>query len=105
LNRESAVFRSADQTLRCVSHIGERKKGGGILERLVDIDAYDYRNQERMELLRGKVDDAQLKRIASRLVKSERRRRAMLPTLIARKVPWLRLPAAKKAGNCRRWKI
>jgi len=24
----------------------------------VDIDAYDYRNQERMELLRGKVDDA-----------------------------------------------
>jgi len=36
----------------------------------VDIDAYDYRNQERLELLRGKVDEAQLKRIASRLMKS-----------------------------------
>src|SRR5258705_13626657 len=40
------------------------------LERLVDIDAYDYRNQERLELLRGRVDEVHLKRIASRLLKS-----------------------------------
>jgi diguanylate cyclase (GGDEF)-like protein len=36
----------------------------------VDIDAYDYRNQERLELLRGRVDDAYLKRVGSRLTKS-----------------------------------
>src|SRR5262249_7618073 len=40
------------------------------LERLVDIDAYDYRNQERLEKLRGKADDAYLKRVASRLTRS-----------------------------------
>jgi diguanylate cyclase (GGDEF)-like protein len=35
----------------------------------VDIDAYDYRNQERMEKLRGRVDDAFIKRMATRLSK------------------------------------
>jgi diguanylate cyclase (GGDEF)-like protein len=36
----------------------------------VDIDAYDYRNQERLELLRGRVDENYLKRVGSRLAKS-----------------------------------
>src|SRR5258708_7835100 len=49
---------------------GNVKRAAESLERLVDIDAYDYRNQERLELLRGKVDEAQVKRIASRLMKS-----------------------------------
>src|SRR5208337_3945656 len=40
------------------------------IERLVDIDAYDYRNQERLEALRGKVDDGFVQRVASRLAKS-----------------------------------
>src|SRR6266699_675069 len=49
---------------------GNVKRAAESLERLVDIDAYDYRNQERLELLRGKVDEAQVKRIAGRLLKS-----------------------------------
>jgi len=49
---------------------GNVAKAAETLERLVDIDAYDYRNQERLELLRGRVDEAHLKRIASRLLKS-----------------------------------
>src|SRR5262249_5043219 len=49
---------------------GETRKASDALERLVDIDAYDYRNQERLEKLKGKADDAFLKRLASRLTKS-----------------------------------
>ena len=48
----------------------EIRKACDALERLVDIDAYDYRNQERLEKLKGKADDAFLRRVASRLTKS-----------------------------------
>jgi len=51
-------------------HSGNVAKAAESLERLVDIDAYDYRNQERLELLRGRVDEAYLKRVGSRLAKS-----------------------------------
>jgi diguanylate cyclase (GGDEF)-like protein len=40
------------------------------MERLVDIDAYDYRNQERLESLRGKVDEGFVQRVAGRLAKA-----------------------------------
>jgi len=49
---------------------GNVAKAAESLERLVDIDAYDYRNQERLDLLRGRVDEAYLKRVGSRLTKS-----------------------------------
>jgi diguanylate cyclase (GGDEF)-like protein len=51
-------------------HSGNVAKAAESLERLVDIDAYDYRNQERLELLRGRVDETYLKRVGSRLTKS-----------------------------------
>jgi len=70
LNRESQYFEVLIKLFDVYLTSGNVKRAAESLERLVDIDAYDYRNQERMELLRGKVDDAQLKRIASRLVKS-----------------------------------
>ncbi len=37
------------------------------LEKLVEIDPYDSRNQERMDVLQGKADDAFLSRLRSRL--------------------------------------
>src|SRR5438105_2396700 len=70
LNRESQYFEVLIKLFDVYLTSGNVKKAAESLERLVDIDAYDFRNQERMELLRGKVDDAQLKRIASRLLKS-----------------------------------
>jgi diguanylate cyclase (GGDEF)-like protein len=70
LNRESQYFEVLIKLFDVYLRSGNVKKAAESLERLVDIDAYDYRNQERLELLRGKVDDAQLKRIASRLMKS-----------------------------------
>jgi diguanylate cyclase (GGDEF)-like protein len=38
------------------------------LQKLVDIDQYDPRNQQRLDLLRGRVDDAFMDRLKSRLM-------------------------------------
>ena len=70
LNRESKYFEIMIKLFDAYLQRGEVKKASDSLERLVDIDAYDYRNQERMEKLKGKADDAFLRRLASRLTKS-----------------------------------
>src|SRR5216683_3230483 len=70
LNRESQYFEVLIRLFDVYLTSGNVAKAAESLERLVDIDAYDYRNQERLELLRGKVDEAQVKRIAGRLLKS-----------------------------------
>jgi diguanylate cyclase (GGDEF)-like protein len=70
LNRESQYFEVLIKLFDVYLTSGNVKRAAESLERLVDIDAYDYRNQERLELLRGKVDETQLKRIAGRLMKS-----------------------------------
>src|ERR1035438_10163003 len=49
---------------------GNLAKAGEAMERLVDIDGYDHRNQERIQRMRGRVDDSFLKRIEARLAKS-----------------------------------
>jgi diguanylate cyclase (GGDEF)-like protein len=70
LNRESQYFEVLIKLFDVYLHSGNVAKAAESMERLVDIDAYDYRNQERLELLRGHVDDAYLKRVGSRLTKS-----------------------------------
>jgi len=70
LNRESQYFEVLIKLFDVYLHSGNVAKAAESLERLVDIDAYDYRNQERLELLRGRVDDNYLKRVSSRLTKS-----------------------------------
>src|SRR5467141_1944253 len=70
LNRESQYFEVLIRLFDVYLTSGNVKKAAESLEKLVDIDAYDFRNQERLELLRGRVDEVHLKRIASRLLKS-----------------------------------
>ncbi|PYU85070.1 MAG: hypothetical protein DMG51_09555, partial [Acidobacteria bacterium] len=70
LNRESQYFEVLIRLFDLYLSSGNVVKAAESLERLIDIDAYDHRNQERMELLRGRVDDTHLKQIASRLMKS-----------------------------------
>jgi diguanylate cyclase (GGDEF)-like protein len=70
LNRESQYFEVLIKLFDVYLTSGNVKKAAESLEKLVDIDAYDYRNQERLELLRGRVDENYLKRIASRLTRS-----------------------------------
>ena len=70
LNRESQYFEVLIKLFDVYLTSGNVAKAAESLERLVDIDAYDYRNQERLELLRGRVDESYLKRVGSRLTKS-----------------------------------
>jgi diguanylate cyclase (GGDEF)-like protein len=70
LNRETQYFDILIKLFDVYLKAGNITKACDTLERLVDIDAYDHRNQDRVERLRGRVDDAFLKRIGSRLARS-----------------------------------
>ena len=70
LNRESKYFEIMIHLFDAYLKHGDIRKACDSLERLVDIDSYDYRNQERLERLRGKADDSFVQRIASRLTRS-----------------------------------
>jgi diguanylate cyclase (GGDEF)-like protein len=70
LNRESPYFEVLIKLFDANFNSGNFVKASESLERLVDIDSYDYRNQERLEKLRGHVDQVFLRRIAGRMGKS-----------------------------------
>jgi diguanylate cyclase (GGDEF)-like protein len=70
LNRESQYFEVLIKLFDAHFNSGSFAKSAEVLDRLVDIDSYDYRNQERFQRLHGRVDEAFLKRIGSRMAKS-----------------------------------
>jgi len=70
LNRESPYFEVLIKLFDANFNSGNFGKASEALERLVDIDSYDYRNQERLEKLRGHVDQVFLRRIAGRVGRS-----------------------------------
>jgi diguanylate cyclase (GGDEF)-like protein len=70
LNRESQYFEILIKLFDAYLKADKTQKACEALERLVDIDAYDHRNQERMELLRGRVDESFLGRIGGRVSKT-----------------------------------
>jgi diguanylate cyclase (GGDEF)-like protein len=70
LNREAQYFEILLKLFDVNLENGNMQKACDTLERLVDIDPYDYRNQQRFELLRGKADETFLQRISGRMAKS-----------------------------------
>jgi diguanylate cyclase (GGDEF)-like protein len=70
LNRESKYFEIMIRLFDAYLSGGNVRKACDCLERLVDIDSYDYRNQERLERLRGKADEGFVQRVARRLTRS-----------------------------------
>ena len=70
LNRESQYFEVLIRLFDVYLTSGNVKKAAESLERLVDIDPYDHRNQKRLESLRGRVDDAYVNRLSSRMLKA-----------------------------------
>jgi diguanylate cyclase (GGDEF)-like protein len=70
LNRESKYFEIMIRLFDAYLAGGNVRKACDCLERLVDIDSYDYRNQERLERLRGKADEGFVQRVAIRLTRS-----------------------------------
>jgi diguanylate cyclase (GGDEF)-like protein len=90
LNSETKYFDILIKLFDVYLTSGNVAKAAESLEKLVDIDAYDYRNQERLELLRGRVDESFLKRVASRLAKSG----GDTPTQASHASPAQNIPAA-----------
>jgi diguanylate cyclase (GGDEF)-like protein len=70
LNRESQYFEVLIKLFDLYFEEGKFPKAAESLERLVDIDSYDYRNQERLQRLSGHMDEAFLKRVSARLASS-----------------------------------
>ncbi len=70
LNRESQYFEVLIKLFDANFNSGSFQKASEILERLVDIDSYDYRNQQRLEQLRDHIDEAFLRRVAGRMAKT-----------------------------------
>ena len=70
LNRESKYFEIMTKLFEVYVRAGNISKAAETLEKLVDIDPYDQRNQERLEMLRNRVDDSLFKRISARLARS-----------------------------------
>ena len=70
LNREARYFEALLHLFDLYAAGGNMPKACECLERLMEIDAYDHRNQERLESLRGRVDEAYLKSLGGRLAKA-----------------------------------
>jgi diguanylate cyclase (GGDEF)-like protein len=70
INRETQYFEALIKLFDVFMKAGNIGKASETLERLVEIDPYDHRSQQRLERLEGRVDEALLKRLKSRLSKS-----------------------------------
>ena len=69
-NRETQYFEILIKLFDVYLSGGNVQKASEALEKLLDIDAYDHRNQERLEKLRGRADESLMKRLEARLSKS-----------------------------------
>ena len=70
LNREAKYFDALMRLFDLYFNSEKIKEACDTLDRLVDIDPYDYRNQERISKLEGKVDAAFLQNILARAAKA-----------------------------------
>jgi diguanylate cyclase (GGDEF)-like protein len=70
LNRETKYFDALVRLFDLYLGAGQLKQACDSLDRLVDIDPYDYRNHERIARLEGKADPAFLQNILARAAKA-----------------------------------
>src|SRR5271154_5451319 len=70
MNRETKYFDALVRLFDLYFGAARLKEACETLDRLVDIDPYDYRNQERIGKLEGKVDPAFLQNVLSRAAKA-----------------------------------
>jgi diguanylate cyclase (GGDEF)-like protein len=70
LNRESQYFEILIKLFDAHLAAGNIPRACDAIEKLLDIDAYDHRNQERIGQLKGKADDTFFKRISGRVAGS-----------------------------------
>ena len=70
LNREAKYFDALMRLFDLYLAAGQMKEACEALDRLVDIDPYDYRNHERIAKLEGKAEPAFLQNILARAAKA-----------------------------------
>ncbi len=70
LNRETQYFDALVRLFDLYLVAGKLKEACEALDRLVDIDPYDYRNQDRIGQLEGKVDPSFIRNVQSRAAKA-----------------------------------
>jgi diguanylate cyclase (GGDEF)-like protein len=70
LNRETKYFDALVRLFDLYLAAGRIKESCDTLDRLVDIDPYDYRNHERIAKLEGKADPAFLENVLARAAKA-----------------------------------
>jgi diguanylate cyclase (GGDEF)-like protein len=70
LNRETKYFDALVRLFDLYLAAGRTREACEALDRLVDIDPYDYRNHERIAKLEGTVDPGSLQNILSRAAKA-----------------------------------
>jgi diguanylate cyclase (GGDEF)-like protein len=70
LNRETKYFDALVRLFDVYLSAGRMKEACESLDRLVDIDPYDYRNHERIAKLEGKVDPGFLQSVLARAAKA-----------------------------------
>jgi diguanylate cyclase (GGDEF)-like protein len=70
MNRETKYFDALVRLFDLYFGAARLKEACETLDRLVDIDPYDYRNQERIGKLEGKVDPSFLQNVLSRAAKA-----------------------------------
>jgi diguanylate cyclase (GGDEF)-like protein len=70
MNRETKYFEALVRVFDLYLGADRLKEAREALERLVDIDPYDYRNQERIAKLEGKTDPVFLQNILARSAKA-----------------------------------
>jgi diguanylate cyclase (GGDEF)-like protein len=70
LNRETKYFDALVRLFDLYLIAGRMREACDALDRLVDIDPYDYRNQERIAQLEGKVDPSFLQNVMARAAKA-----------------------------------
>jgi len=70
MNRETKYFDALVRLFDVYLGAARLREACETLDRLVDIDPYDYRNQERISKLEGRVDPAFLQNVLSRAAKA-----------------------------------
>ncbi|HXE75718.1 MAG TPA: tetratricopeptide repeat protein [Candidatus Xenobia bacterium] len=67
LNKEGRYFNVLTSLFKIYFQASDFKRAVDTLERLIDIDPYDYHNQEYLAQLKGKIDDTRYRAVASRI--------------------------------------
>ena len=92
INRETQYFDALARLFDLYNAKGELSGACEALEKLIEIDPYDSRNQQRIDALKGRADEALLSRVGSRMANAATHRSD---------APTLRPPHTKSTGPSR----